>query len=132
MALVGLFAIFHGHAHGAEMPPDVSGTAYASGFHAGDGAAALCRHRARPPWQPGWANAAGASRGPPAAQWRSSVSQSLPVWPDGLTFTDSVIIPAVTAIGGSRFRYQSPDPPGGAMQADLRLLVARVRALPPS
>ena len=32
MALVGLFAIFHGHAHGAEMPPDVSGTAYASGF----------------------------------------------------------------------------------------------------
>jgi urease accessory protein len=32
MALVGLFAIFHGHTHGAEMPPDVSGIAYASGF----------------------------------------------------------------------------------------------------
>ena len=32
MALVGFFAIFHGHAHGAEMPPDASGTAYAVGF----------------------------------------------------------------------------------------------------
>jgi len=32
MALVGLFATFHGHAHGAEMPPDVAGIAYASGF----------------------------------------------------------------------------------------------------
>ncbi|WP_051660870.1 HupE/UreJ family protein [Bosea sp. 117] len=32
MALVGAFAIFHGHAHGAEMPADVSGAAYAAGF----------------------------------------------------------------------------------------------------
>ena len=32
MALVGLFAIFHGYAHGAEMPRDVSGYAYAAGF----------------------------------------------------------------------------------------------------
>lgn len=32
MALVGLFAIFHGHAHGAEMPADNSGLAYAAGF----------------------------------------------------------------------------------------------------
>lgn len=32
MALVGLFAIFHGHAHGAEMPQDASGYAYAAGF----------------------------------------------------------------------------------------------------
>ena len=32
MALVGLFAVFHGHAHGAEMPQDVSGYAYAAGF----------------------------------------------------------------------------------------------------
>jgi urease accessory protein len=32
IALVGLFAIFHGHAHGAEMPRDVSGYAYAAGF----------------------------------------------------------------------------------------------------
>ena len=32
MALVGVFAIFHGHAHGAEMPQDVSGFAYAAGF----------------------------------------------------------------------------------------------------
>jgi urease accessory protein len=32
MALVGFFAIFHGFAHGAEMPTDASGLAYAGGF----------------------------------------------------------------------------------------------------
>lgn len=32
MGLVGLFAVFHGHAHGAEMPEDVGGLAYAAGF----------------------------------------------------------------------------------------------------
>jgi urease accessory protein len=32
MALVGVFAIFHGHAHGQEMPMDASGAAYAAGF----------------------------------------------------------------------------------------------------
>jgi|GEM_PF-2920731 len=32
IALVGLIAIFHGYAHGAEMPGDVSGYAYAAGF----------------------------------------------------------------------------------------------------
>ena len=32
MALVGAFALFHGHAHGAEMPQDASGPAYAAGF----------------------------------------------------------------------------------------------------
>ncbi|MBN9348357.1 MAG: HupE/UreJ family protein [Devosia sp.] len=32
MALVGGFAIFHGHAHGAEMPADAAGLAYALGF----------------------------------------------------------------------------------------------------
>ena len=31
-AMVGLFAIFHGHAHGSEMPVDASGVAYAVGF----------------------------------------------------------------------------------------------------
>jgi urease accessory protein len=31
-ALVGLFAVFHGVAHGAEMPADVSGMTYAIGF----------------------------------------------------------------------------------------------------
>lgn len=31
-ALVGLFAIFHGHAHGGEMPVAASGLAYAIGF----------------------------------------------------------------------------------------------------
>ncbi|MGH6855798.1 MAG: HupE/UreJ family protein [Aestuariivirga sp.] len=32
MALAGFFAVFHGHAHGAEMPVTASGLAYASGF----------------------------------------------------------------------------------------------------
>lgn len=32
MALVGFFAVFHGHAHGAEMPENVGGWAYAVGF----------------------------------------------------------------------------------------------------
>ncbi|MFO1088339.1 MAG: HupE/UreJ family protein [Hyphomicrobiales bacterium] len=31
-ALVGAFALFHGHAHGTEMPVDASGIAYALGF----------------------------------------------------------------------------------------------------
>jgi urease accessory protein len=30
--LVGLFAVFHGHAHGAEMPDSADGIAYAGGF----------------------------------------------------------------------------------------------------
>jgi urease accessory protein len=32
MGLVGLFAVFHGYAHGAEMPADASGLTYAAGF----------------------------------------------------------------------------------------------------
>jgi urease accessory protein len=32
MAVVGFFAIFHGHAHGAEMPADASGLGYGLGF----------------------------------------------------------------------------------------------------
>jgi urease accessory protein len=32
MALVGFFAIFHGHAHGAEMPETASGLGYGVGF----------------------------------------------------------------------------------------------------
>jgi len=32
MALVGFFGIFHGHAHGTEMPVDVQGFAYGAGF----------------------------------------------------------------------------------------------------
>jgi len=32
MALVGAFAIFHGHAHGVEMPQAASGYAFAAGF----------------------------------------------------------------------------------------------------
>ena len=32
VALVGVFAIFHGHAHGAEMPENAGGVTYAVGF----------------------------------------------------------------------------------------------------
>jgi urease accessory protein len=32
MALVGILAIFHGHAHGAEMPAGAGGLSYAAGF----------------------------------------------------------------------------------------------------
>jgi hydrogenase/urease accessory protein HupE len=32
MGVVRLFAIFHGHAHGAEIPEDVGVVAYAAGF----------------------------------------------------------------------------------------------------
>ncbi len=32
MAVVGFFAVFHGHAHGAEMPVTASGLAYGAGF----------------------------------------------------------------------------------------------------
>ena len=35
MAIVGFFAIFHGHAHGAEMPESASGFAYGVGFICG-------------------------------------------------------------------------------------------------
>ncbi len=34
MAMVGAFAVFHGFAHGAEMPESASGLAYAAGFMA--------------------------------------------------------------------------------------------------
>jgi urease accessory protein len=32
MAVAGVFALFHGHAHGAEMPESLSGLEYAAGF----------------------------------------------------------------------------------------------------
>lgn len=32
MGMVGFFAVFHGHAHGAEMPASASGLSYAIGF----------------------------------------------------------------------------------------------------
>ena len=32
IAIVGVFAVFHGHAHGAEMPADAGGLTYALGF----------------------------------------------------------------------------------------------------
>ena len=50
--IVGTFALFHGHAHGAEMPHTASGLMYAAGFIRGHRAAALNRRGhgiARPP-----------------------------------------------------------------------------------
>lgn len=35
LALVGFFAVFHGHAHGAEMPESAGGLAYGAGFMIG-------------------------------------------------------------------------------------------------
>jgi urease accessory protein len=40
--LVGAFAIFHGHAHGAELPSGVDATAYAIGFVAATGFLHVC------------------------------------------------------------------------------------------
>lgn len=42
MAIVGLFAIFHGHAHGAEMPANAAGFAYGAGFLAATALLHLC------------------------------------------------------------------------------------------
>ena len=44
MAMVALFAIFHGYAHGAEMPETLSGLGYGLGFVCCNGAAASRRH----------------------------------------------------------------------------------------
>jgi urease accessory protein len=40
--IVGLFAIFHGHAHGAELPPGADAVAYSAGFVIATGALHLC------------------------------------------------------------------------------------------
>ncbi|MFG1464693.1 HupE/UreJ family protein [Xanthobacter sp. DSM 24535] len=37
MGLVGLFAVFHGHAHGAEMPESAGALSYGAGFVVGTG-----------------------------------------------------------------------------------------------
>src|SRR5262245_44722418 len=49
MGGVGLFAIFHGHAHGSEMPLDASGFEYSIVLHDGRGTAARSRHLHRLP-----------------------------------------------------------------------------------
>ena len=46
--LVVLFAIFHGHAHGTELPQAASPVLYGLGLRRGDGAPAHDRHRHRP------------------------------------------------------------------------------------
>ena len=41
-AIVGAFAICHGYAHGAELPPGVDAVAYSAGFVVATGALHLC------------------------------------------------------------------------------------------
>jgi urease accessory protein len=41
-ALVGIFAIFHGHAHGAELPPGADAVAFSVGFVTATGGLHLC------------------------------------------------------------------------------------------
>jgi urease accessory protein len=58
VVIVGAFALCHGHAHGAELPPGVSGIGYASGFllatatlHGlGFAAAQFAQHNDRADW----------------------------------------------------------------------------------
>lgn len=58
VVIVGAFALCHGHAHGTELPPDVSGIGYATGFllatatlHGlGFGAARFAQHNGRADW----------------------------------------------------------------------------------
>jgi urease accessory protein len=40
--IVGLFAIFHGHAHGAELPPGADAVPYSAGFVMATGVLHLC------------------------------------------------------------------------------------------
>ena len=63
-----LFAIFHGHAHGSELPAGASGLSYSIGFVVATGTAARRRHRDRR------RSTAGAGAAPccarPGASWR--------------------------------------------------------------
>ena len=47
VVIVGLFAIFHGHAHGAELPAGADALAYSAGFVVATGLSASVRHRLR-------------------------------------------------------------------------------------
>ncbi len=42
-AIIAAFAVFHGHAHGTEIPESANGVHYLAGFAGGDGAAACGR-----------------------------------------------------------------------------------------
>ncbi len=52
MALVGFFALFHGHAHGAEMPETANGLTYGIGFMLATALLHARRHRSWP-WHRG-------------------------------------------------------------------------------
>ncbi len=62
MALVGLFAIFHGYAHGAEMAVEAQRIVVQPGIHAGHGDPARQWHRRRAGSQAGFARATIAGR----------------------------------------------------------------------
>ena len=66
--LVGAFAIFHGHAHGAELPPGADALAYSAGFVIATG---CCISPASPSacWRAGRPD--GSRCAPPAASSRS-------------------------------------------------------------
>ena len=66
MALAGLFAIFHGYTHGAEMPQTFSGYEYAAGFLL----ATATLHGAGIALGITLAKLAGGSRKPRVAPWR--------------------------------------------------------------
>ena len=61
-ALVGVFALFHGHAHGAELPPGESGLLYSVGFVIATGLVAPDRHQHRDGAQVGLGTSFPASR----------------------------------------------------------------------
>jgi urease accessory protein len=70
MAVVALFAIFHGHAHGTEMPQTISGIAYSLGFstattllHAGGAIMPIALRRIIGERQVQWVRLAGAGIG---------------------------------------------------------------------
>ena len=80
--LVGLFAVFHGYAHGAEMPASASGFRYGAGFCLRYRHASLRRHRlrsrARPTCRPSEdAGCASGGRGDGSGRHRNAIGADL-------------------------------------------------------
>ena len=69
MGLAGFFAVFHGYAHGAEMPATASGLDYALGFMLATALLHARRHRARPRRGAHRRHARGWLCRPAAARW---------------------------------------------------------------
>ena len=73
-ALVGVFALFHGHAHGAELPPGESGLLYSIGFVGRDRLLASSRHRDRVRCTNGHGDAELCKLPAPASRWAAFTS----------------------------------------------------------